>query len=182
MNSENYSSVREQIKDGDLFLSKGSSFLSKSIMYFDKAKYSHIGMVKCMGDRLWAIDMWYYGIEVVPLSRRIMTQKEFCILRPKNKTHEELNIGLEKIIGSVETYTKYDYFLLPRIALYKKTGINLGVLGERSRFICSELAQYYTNSLKIRCYEDIELITPFDFLRHKNDDEIEVLFDNIVNT
>lgn len=182
MKSEYYSSVREQIKDGDLFLSKGSSFISKAILYFDESRYSHVGMVKWMGDRLWAIDMWYYGIEVVPLSRRILAQKEFCIVRPKNKTEEQLNEGLEKVLGKVETYAKYDYFLLPRIALYKKTGINLGALGERSRFVCSELAQFYTNSLQIRSYEDIELITPYDFIRFATTDEVEILFDNTINT
>ena len=150
-------------------------------MYFDDAPYSHVGICKWMGDRLWAIEMWTYGIQVIPLSRRFSEQKEFCIVRPKNKSLEQLSEGLNQVLNKVETFTKYDYLLLPRIAFYKKTGINLGVLGEGRRYICSELAQYYTNSLQIRAYEDIELITPYDFIRFSNSDEIDVLYDNTIN-
>lgn len=179
MRTSYYPTVRNEIRDGDLFLIKGKSFLSKSIMYFDDARYSHVGVCKWMGERLWAIDMWYYGIEVVPLSRRMDTE-EFCIVRPKNKTEEQINNGLNLALSKVDSFTKYDYFLLPRIALYKKTGINLMALGKRDRFVCSELAQYYTNSLQIRAYEDIDMITPYDFIRFANTDEVEILFDNTI--
>jgi hypothetical protein len=177
MKSEYYKDIREHIKDGDLFLSKGSSFIAKSILYFDNARYSHVGMVKSMGGRLWAIDMWTYGIEVVPLSRRIYNQKEFCIIRPKNKTEDEINNALEYVLSKVETYAKYDYLLLPRIAFFLKTGIVLGRIHNNSRLICSELAQLYTDKLKINCYNDISFITPYDFIRYADTNEVEILFD-----
>jgi hypothetical protein len=177
MKSEYYKDIRKYIQNGDLFLTKGSSLIAKSILYLDNAKYSHVGIVKLMGGRLWAIDMWNYGIEVVPLSRRIYSQKEFCIIRPKNKTQEEINSALEYVLSKVETNPKYDYLLLLRIAFFLKTNIPLGKLINNSKLICSELAQLYTNKLNLFCYNDIFFITPYDFIRFADESEVEILFD-----
>lgn len=177
MDSKEYYNIRGGVQDGDIFVYNGNGFMSKSIQYFDNAYYNHIGMVKKFGDRLFTIDMWTHGIEILPLSRRVGGYLNFCMVRPKNKTPEEINIALEQVLQLVDRDEKYDYGLLPRIALYKKTKINLGVLGSRDRFICSELAQFFTNKLDINCYKDIDMITPQDFIRHANEDEVQVLYD-----
>jgi hypothetical protein len=177
MNCKDYYNVRKDFKDGDIILYRGSSFLSKSIQYFDSAYYNHVGVVKLIGDRLFTIDMWTHGIEIVPLSRRMKGYQEFCVVRVKDKEQDELIYSIDSIIEKIERDTKYDYLLLPRIAFYKKTKIDLVGIGNRNRFICSELVQYFTNTLNVECYKDIELITPQDFLRESNIIEIEILYD-----
>jgi len=177
MNCKDYYNIRKEIKDGDVIAYHGNGFMSKSIQFFDKAYYNHVGIAKWIGNRLFTIDMWHFGIEIVPMSRRMKTYKEFCIIRPKNKSSQFIDVVIDSVIEKIERDTKYDYFLLPRIALLKKTGIDLVNMGKKSRFICSELCQYFFNNLEIDCYKNINLITPQDFIRKANEDKVELLFD-----
>lgn len=177
MRCKEYYNIRHLVNDGDIIAYRGNGVLSKSIQYFDKAYYNHVGVVKKVGKRLFTIDMWYQGIEIVPLSRRINNYQHFCIIRPKNKTKEEIDLALEGVTDLIERDSKYDYFLLPRIAFYKKTGIDLVNVGKRERFVCSELMQIYSEKININCYKDIDLITPQDFIRHANEEEIEIFYD-----
>jgi len=177
MNCNEYYNVRSEFKDGDIVLYRGNGFMSKSIQYFDDAFYNHIGIVKWIGNRLFTIDMWTQGIEIVPLSRRIKTYNYFCIIRFKDKSVDFIDKAIDSVFEKVERDTKYDYFLLPRVAFLKKTGIDLVGMGKKNRFICSELCQYFSDNLEIDCYKNINLITPQDFIRKKDDKEVEVLFD-----
>lgn len=177
MKCSEYYNVRKELKDGDMPIYRGNGVMSKLIQTFDNSYYNHIGVVKKVGDRLFTVEMWNKGIHFIPLSRRMDSYEHFCIARVKNKTQEEFSSALDTLIEKIERDVQYDYFLLPRVAFYKKTGIDLVGLGSRTRNICSELAQTFTNSLKVRCYEDTNLITPQDFLRKKDDDEIEILYD-----
>lgn len=177
MKCSEYYNIRKELRDGDMPIYRGNGFMSKSIHYFDDAYYNHIGIVKKIGDRLFTVEMWTKGIIFIPLSRRMASYSDFCIARIKDKSQEDFSSAIDLLIEKIERDVKYDYFLLPRIAFYKKTGIDLVGMGSRERNICSELAQTFTNSLKIRCYEDVNLITPQDFLRKKDDNEIEILYD-----
>ncbi len=177
MNCSEYYNVRSQFKDGDIVLYRGNGFMSKSIQYFDSAYYNHIGVVKWINSRLFTVEMWTHGIQFIPLSRRIKSYQQFCIARVKDKPNELFLSAIDSLLEKIERDVKYDYALLPRIAFYKKTGIDLVRLKEKNTFICSQLAQSFTNSLGVECYKGIELITPQDFLRNKNDNEIEVIFD-----
>jgi hypothetical protein len=151
--------------------------MARLIQYFDKAYYNHIGIAKWIGDRLFTVDMWYYGIELVPLSRRMRKYKHFYVVRAKNKPNEQLVSGINDTIALVESETKYDYFLLPRVAILKKTGIDFTRWGKKKRFICSELAQFFTDRIDVSCYKNIHLITPQDFLRYQNESEIETIIE-----
>jgi len=177
MKCSEYYNIRREFQDGDMVLYRGDGIMSKLIQSFDNAYYNHVGMVKKVGDRLFTVEMWTKGIHFIPLSRRMDSYNDFCVVRVKNKSHDEFSSAIDLLIQQIERDVQYDYFLLPRVAFYKKTGIDLVKLGSRNRNICSELAQTFTNSLKVRCYEDINLITPQDFLRKKDDDEVDILFD-----
>lgn len=177
MNCKEYYNVRSEFKDGDIILYRGHGFMSKSIQYFDSAYYNHVGIVKWIGSRLFTIDMWTRGIEIIPVSRRMNEYDEFCIIRPKNKSLDITNLAIESVFEKVERDTHYDYFLLPRVAFLKKTGIDLVGMGKKDRFICSELVQYFTDNLNINCYKEIDLITPQDFIRYKDENEVEILHD-----
>lgn len=178
MRCKDYYNIRKDLQDGDMILYRGSGLLAKSIQYFDSAFYNHIGVVKKIGSRLFTVDMWTHGIEFIPLSRRMDGYKDFCVARIKGKSSSDFSLAIDILIEKIERDTNYDYFLLPRIALYKKTGIDLVGMGKRNRFICSELAQSFTNSLSVKCYGDIELITPQDFLRKHDENEIEIMYDS----
>lgn len=177
MNCKDYYNIRKDIKDGDIIAYRGNGFLAKTIQFFDNAYYNHVGIAKWIGNRLFTIDMWYQGIEIVPLSRRMKYYDKFCIIRPLNKSSQLVDVVIDSVIEKIERDAKYDYFLLPRIAFLKKTGIDLVRLGKNNRYVCSELCQYFFNNLEIDCYKNINLITPQDFIRKANEDEVELLFD-----
>jgi len=169
--SEKYLKLRENIENGDLLLYKGTSFLSKSIQYFDKAYYNHIGVVWRPEDtsRVLTLDMWEQGLTCLPLSRRMEGYSDFCILRPKVSSQQisrAINASLQEWDGRD---IKYDTMLLPRVALIKKTGFDLSGLGKKGKFICSEFAQYYCELLGLNTYNFLNLITPEDFRRFIDD-------------
>lgn len=169
---KDYYTVRGQIQAGDIVLYRGNGILARMIQYFDSAHWNHVGMVEQIGDRLVTIEMWNKGIQLIPLSRRVDSYKEFAVLRPIAPA-EDKKKGLVELVNCWDRDEKYDYWLLPRIAIYKKTGINLKVLGKNKRNICSELAQKYTNAIGLNCYKDLELPTPQDFIRKINLSEVD---------
>lgn len=154
--------------------------MSKAIQYFDKAYYNHIGVawIPEKTDRILTLDMWSQGLDCVPLSRRMAGYKDFCILRP--------NVELIKIDAAISTVLeywdgtpiKYDYTLLLRIALIKKTGIDITGLGKKKSYICSEFAQYYSSLLGFNLYSALDLITPQDFLRFYDESCFKILLDD----
>lgn len=165
---EKYKKYRDSFETGDLVLYRGSSFLSRSIQYFDRAYYNHIGVVWKADDmdRVLTLDMWAGGLVCVPLSRRMDGYSDFCIMRPR-VGEAKMEAAIKEILsywGGKEV--KYDNTLLLRIALIKKTGIDLTGLGKSDRFICSEFAQFYVNLLGLNTYDNINLITPEDFRRY----------------
>lgn len=175
---EKYKTLRNKIKNGDLVLYKGTSFLAKAIMYFDKAAYNHIGVVwkpeDC--DRLLTLDMWQDGLTCLPLSRRMAGYKDFCILRPKvsdDRIKSSIALALEEWDGRD---IKYDNQLIIRVAMIKKFKLDLTGLGKKDKFICSEFAQHYCDFLGLKTYSDINLITPEDFRRFI-DENFELLYD-----
>lgn len=175
---EKYNKLRDEIKNGDMLLYRGSSFLAKGIQYFDKAYYNHIGVVwrpENM-DRVLTLDMWSNGLNCLPVSRRMDGYKDFCILRPKvsdDKIKASISIAMEKWDGAD---IKYDNQLILRVAMIKKTGIDITGLGKKDKFICSEFIQYYCDLLGLKTYSNLNLITPEDFRRFI-DDNFELLYD-----
>lgn len=172
-----YEAARPRIKNGDLVLFRGRRLLARTIQFFDDAYYNHIGVVFKSGDHLLIMDSNREGVRPDFLSNRIRKYKDFCIVSPK-KPEAEVSEALQKSFSRGDIGTRYDFLLLPRIAIIKKTGIDFSGLGSDRRDICSEFVRYYTDCLQIKCYRDIKLITPQDFLRHRDSSEMDVLFDN----
>lgn len=178
---QKYIDHRSEFQNGDLVLYRGSSLLARAIQYFDSAYYNHVGVVvkSEQFDRLLTLDMWTEGLACVPLSRRMAGYKDFCILRPQVDP-VIVDSAIKKIMQSWDGRDiKYDMLLLLRIAMIKKTGIDITGLSNKERYICSEFAQYYTHSLGLENYDQIDLITPQDFLRYKNDSCVTLLDNQI---
>ena len=175
---EKYTELKNKIQNGDLILYHGTGFLAKAIEYFDSATYNHVGVVWKPEDvdRILTMDMWSDGLDCLPLSRRMEGYADFCILRPKVKS-EIIQSAIQSAIEQWDGRDiKYNFFLLLRIAIIKKTGIDVTGLGSKNRFICSQFAQFYTNLLGLSTYTNIKLITPEDFRRYI-DENFELIYD-----
>ena len=174
-----YLENRNSFQTGDLVLYRGTSLLSKSIQYFDKAYYNHIGVVWKDDDmdRILTLDMWSGGLACLPLSRRMSGYADFCVLRPR-VSEARSNAAIKEVLSYWDgREVKYDNMLLLRIALIKKTGIDITGLGKSDKFVCSEFVQYYTNLLGIETYSKVNLITPEDFRRYI-DNNFVVMYDD----
>jgi hypothetical protein len=175
---QKYLDHRSEIKNGDIILYKGSSFMSKAIQYFDKAYYNHIGVawIPENSGRILTLDMWSAGLDCIPLSRRMSGYDDFCIMRPKVSTLASIE-AIKTSLGMWDgREIKYDFGMLLRVVFSKKFGIDIRS-SKKNRFICSEFAQYYVHLLDIHTYDDIDMITPQDFMRGK-DSNFEVFLDD----
>lgn len=177
--TEKYKRARPYIKNGDIVLFRGKHLLAKLIQYFDSAYYNHIGVVFESEGHLMIMDSNGKGVRPDFLSERIRGYVDFCILSPK-RNGEEINIALDYAFTRGDIGTKYDFFLLPRIAIIKKLKIDFTGFGSETRDICSEFARYYTDCLSINCYKNIPLITPQDFIRSRNKEEVSLLFNDSI--
>ncbi len=170
-----------KLETGDIILFGGShGLMSRLIRYFDDAEYTHIGIIYKIEDIPFVLDMWKYGIELVPLSKRTAIYPKQLVLRRKIGEDSALE---KSLFDSVKKHylkhiisdwydcihIKYDYFLLLRIAIVKKLKIDFLGIGSKKRHICSELVQLYTDFFSSD-YKDIKLITPQDFIRYKKND------------
>lgn len=181
---QKYANYRQNAKDGDILLWKGNSFLSRAIRFFDDryindegekvkdpAVWNHTSLVYWgRGERLHNADSWFNGITVVPASHRLDSYVDFCVLRPymEHVVHPESQIeeALKFVLDEWKANVPYDYFTLPRIALIKRTGIDITGLGKKAHYICSEFTQAFTLRLGIDDYHRRELFTPQDHIRH----------------
>lgn len=175
---QKYIDHRDEIKNGDLLIYKGTSILSKAIQYFDKAYYNHIGVawIPENSGRILTLDMWSQGLACIPLSRRMSGYSDFCILRPKVTALQSIE-AIKTSLGMWDgREVKYDFGMLLRVAISKKIKIDISS-SKKNRFICSEFAQYYTSVLGITTYDEIDMITPQDFIRNK-DNNFELFLDD----
>lgn len=161
--------VRPFVQSGDIMLFRGKHLLARTIQFFDSARYNHIGVVYESYGRFFIIDSNASGVAPDFLSERCMEYVEVAILRPCEKYTSRINSAIESIIAMADEKIKYDFLLLPRIAIARKLGIDIKPLGDEKRDICSEWVRRYARALGATCYDNGNWITPQDFIRLSHD-------------
>ncbi len=187
-----YKAYRALAKDGDLILwRKNNSIMASLIRFFDNhyiddsgkkvkdpAKWNHISVVYWgRAKRLLNSDAWSNGVASVPCSHRVRYYDDFMVLRLNTTKPQFINQAIDKVLlNDWVADVPYDHFTLLRIAIWKRTGIDFTFLGDPyRRAICSRLAQKFCMACRIGCYNFIDKITPQDFVRFADKDEVEVL-------
>jgi len=186
---DKYNDVRNKINNGDVALFRGSSMLSQSIQYFDNAYYNHAGLVMRLGSRLLILDSNGVGVHPDFLSLRMDEYVDFCIVRINNGfSQTEIDSCVNRVIDRSESSRiKYEWSLLPKVAIARKFGIKLKFNDEENRDICSMFTddRYLAQSAGIKCMEkakaEQEWITPQDTLRYLDTSELTLLFDDRKN-
>lgn len=167
--------IRPHVKSGDIILFRGRRLLARTIQFFDNARYNHIGVVYESLGRFFIIDSNANGVRPDFLSERCLDYVEVAILRPNEKYTSKIHGAIESILALADEKIKYDFLLLPRIAIARKLGIDLLKLGNERRDICSEWARRYASALGATCYDNGTWITPQDFIRLANGEFIRTL-------
>lgn len=70
-----YNEIRNDIKDCDILLYKGTHWLSKVIRWATKSPYSHAGVVVWWNNRLMVLEAIGKGVIVTPLSQNLRHYK-----------------------------------------------------------------------------------------------------------
>lgn len=192
---DKYALYREQAASGDVILYRGTGIVSRGIQWADKAYYNHTGAIEVIDTgngkkRLLTIDAWVKKVEPCALSARLLANgyTDFCVIRKKNLTPNQLDRGLSFLWMTIEHKTKYDYSLFKRCLFEKKFNglmkigfINKWVkgLGKENAYICSELMQDFMTAIGIHAYSDKgESFTPQDLIRYMNHQECSLLFND----
>ena len=188
--TEKYNRIRNEIKNGDIILFRGSSLLSRTIQWGDsidgkKAYYNHAGIAIKLGSRLLVVDSNAPGIHLDFLSIRMAEYIDFCVVRINNGFSQlEIDSCLNRVLDRVESsQIKYEFSLLPKIAISRKFGIRLKFNDKENRDICSMFCnqRFLSQCAGIKCMRDTlskyDYLTPQDTLRYA-DGELKVLFDD----
>lgn len=184
---DKYNGVRSEINNGDVILFRGTSMLSKTIQYCDKAYYNHAGLVMRLGSRLLILDSNAHGVRPDFLSMRMDEYIDFCVVRINNGLSQMMiDSCVNRVIDRSESsLIKYDFALLPRVAIARKFGYDIKNLGEKeNRDICSMFTgeRYLIQSAGIKCLakakEKQNWLTPEDHLRFLDTSELKALFDD----
>ena len=170
-----YEENRHLIRTGDVGLMVGKSLLSKSIQYFDNTKFNHVLIIFESFGRKFVVDSNAPGVHPEFLSSRMNKYIDFRILRPKRP--EGKIISALKLLLTPENPIEYDFQLLLRIGIIRKTGLNLTGLGSKEKDICSEYFRKYSDILEMKeyNYEKLPLITPGDIDRYLNPENMEII-------
>jgi hypothetical protein len=181
-----YNSVRNELRNGDVALFRGDSILSKSIQYCDNAYYNHSGLVIKLGSRLMVLDSNGDGVHPDFLSIRMDEYVDFCIVRISNGfSQTEIDSCVNRVIDRAESHQiKYEYSLLPKIALARKVGMKMKFRDKENRDIYSMFTgdRYLSQSAGIKCMQRAKSeqgwITPQDQLRYLDKNELSSHFDD----
>lgn len=182
---EKFSQARSQIKTGDIVLYSRVRGLARIIRWADNAYYNHAGVAYWIGDRLFTIDAWDNGTELVPLSRRIKVYKDFCVIRKTEVNAIELRTACNNLMNRVERDEPYGWAELVRRLIWMKV-INKNNrlawienwINKKRRPVCSDVARDFGVDFGIKCYKDLVLPTPEDLKRFADKSEVQILWDD----
>lgn len=182
---EKYLKNRHQIQQGDIILFRGNALISRAIRWLDNAPYNHAGLVFEAHGRKFVMESTHSGVNPRFLSVVMKKEKytDFCIIRPKAWTLEQINTALEAAFDASEQVIDYDHKLIVQIAIKRLTNRNVRMDSQRLD-ICSEFTRRYARLLANPIAENFEMprmpnefITPWDFVLYA-DPHFDVFFDD----
>lgn len=174
---DKYNILRSSIKTGDLVLFRGTKPLARIIQRVDKAYYNHVGVAYWIGDRLFIIDAWDNGTELVPMSRRMDVYADFCLIRPKNVPINAMRAGINHLLNRVEKNETYGWWGLIRRLIWIKTKFNIGWINRKRKPVCSDVARDFLVDIGETDYAKVILPSVQDLIRFATS-EVEILYDN----
>lgn len=185
---EKYNKLRQQIKTGDIILyRRNKGILPNLIQWIDSAYYNHTGIAYWLGERLFTIDAWSNGTELVPMSRRMDTYDDFCLVRQKDVSISQMRVAISNLYNRIEKDEPYGYWglilRLIHIKLKKKEYHRLAAIvkkiaGSRIYPVCSDVSCDCGIDEGNESYKKIELPSPEDLIRYVDPNTTDILFND----
>jgi hypothetical protein len=179
---EKYDKLRNEIKTGDVIIFNGDGYISGIIRWADGAYYSHTGIAYWVDDRLFIIDAWTNGVELVPMSRRMKIYKDFCLVRKNKFKKIEMEVAIGNSLNRVERDEVYGYWGLLRRLVKLKLKLDAKWINKKRRPVCSDIARDFLNDLGCICYLNVKLPSPQDIERYADPLEVSVLYEERISS
>jgi uncharacterized protein YycO len=132
----NIDRLKKVIREGDIILSHGNSFISWAIRVFTQSYWNHATMY--IGNEL-IIEANEKCVEILPLKK--YENKDIYVYTNKSLTNKERKTivnGVLKYNGTVYDYKQLFQFIWYFLTLQRNNG-KRKMMGNRNRFVCSEL-------------------------------------------
>jgi hypothetical protein len=180
-----YLDNRADIKQGDIILFRGNAFISRGIRWLDNAPYNHAAVVFEAHGRKLVLESTGHGVNPRFLSVVMEIEKytDFCIIRPRQWSEEQILTALSATFDSAEKVIEYDHWLIAQIAIKRLFDRTVEWKSQRMD-ICSEFARRYARNYTAPQADNFEMprmpnsfITPWDFVLYA-EPNFEVLWDD----
>ncbi|MFQ3324024.1 MAG: hypothetical protein ACI90U_001849 [Pseudomonadales bacterium] len=142
-----YQKYREQMKNGDILLFKGSNILSQIIQWRTGSVYSHAGLVVWWNGRLMVLEAMGRGVVVAPISYNLNHYKgDIDYFRPTIELSDTQRLAM---VSFAQNQLSKKFGLIKIISFFIKlmAGIKLAKLDSlkpKGKYFCSEyVAQIY---------------------------------------
>ena len=142
-----YEKYRNEIKDGDVILYEGTSFISKLIRMITKSSYSHAGLAVWWHGRLMVMEATKKGVYPLPMSKNIAHYKGnvrlFTSVKPIPQTKRLYMVKFAQ--GEIgKEYSRWRLILFGYILILGKKRDERDLLRKENTLICSHyVAQTY---------------------------------------
>lgn len=138
-----YVQTREAIRDGDMLLWKGETFVSRGIRAVTESEYSHVSIARWDTGRLMHFEAVWHGTAYNPLSGSVKSYGSATVdvYRLRSTTGVEMHKVFQVALGLLNR--PYDYRQIRRILIKTLFGsVVRDTRGELRKLICSEYASY----------------------------------------
>ncbi|MCP5106307.1 MAG: hypothetical protein GY950_23175 [bacterium] len=168
-----YKGVRNEVKNGDILMYKGTSLISKIIRKFTHSEYSHAGIAVWWNDRLMVMEAVGKGVVVTPLSRNIRHYKgnvEWFAFEGEieDNTRRDIVTTAQKELG--KNYDTWKIFWFG-VKIFFKFNMNVPENPDKSipasRFFCSQFVAwiYYSKGIDLVIEKANKYTSPDDIVK-----------------
>jgi len=145
-----YDEVRDQIRNGDVFMYKGKAIFSSIIRWVTRSPYSHAGMAAWWNERLMVMEAKGNGVVASPFSRSIGHYKGgvewlTCVKEISDEDRLRMVVFAQEELG--KSYGRWKAILLGIKILLERDLDRRDRLRAENKLFCSEYVARIYNSI-----------------------------------
>lgn len=145
-----YDEVRDQIRNGDVFMYEGKTVFSSIIRWVTRSPYSHAGMAAWWNERLMVMEAKGNGVVTSPFSRSISHYKGgvewlTCVKEISDQDRLRMVIFAQEELG--KSYGRWKAILLGIKILLERDLDRRDRLKTENKLFCSEYVARIYNSI-----------------------------------
>jgi hypothetical protein len=139
--TNNYKTIRERVKNGDVLVVQGKGFVSGLIRVLTGESYSHVGMLLWMDKGLFVAEYKEFkGFQIVPASTWVSSVLEAGDTPYFGKSPQIVSSSSQSVFDEALDFRKKPYGYLSLIKVWASQITRWKI--KTRRFVCSTFVQY----------------------------------------